>query len=217
MLSGSAREVSNSILILIDKNWRSFRAALKEWHEHPEKFTGRPKIPGYKHKENGRNILIYDIQAIGKRAYKKTGRIVLSGLGIEIQTKVEWESIDQVRIVPRGSCYVVEVVYQNAEKQAEVDQRVVAALDLGVNVLAACSSTKPGFQPLLINGRPLKSINQQYNKGCAHLQAQLATASTTRFTSRQLDRLTTKRNRRVNAYEHTASRRIIDLLVAEGS
>jgi len=42
------RKVSNSILILIDKNWRSFRTALKEWHEHPEKFTGRPKIPGYK-------------------------------------------------------------------------------------------------------------------------------------------------------------------------
>ncbi len=210
------RKVSNSILILIDKNWRSFRAALKEWHEHPEKFTGRPKIPGYKHKEKGRNILIYDIQAIGKRAYKKTGRIVLSGLGIEIQTKVEWESIDQVRIVPCGSCYVVEVVYQKAEKQAEVDHRVVAALDLGVNVLAACTSTKPGFQPLLINGRPLKSINQQYNKHRAHLQAQLAKASTKRFTSRQLDRLTTKRNRRVNAYMHAASRRIIDLLVAEG-
>src|SRR5260370_5220834 len=78
------RKVSNSILILIDKNWRSFRAALKEWHEHPEKFTGRPKIPGYKHKEKGRNILIYDIQAIVKRAYKKTSRIVISGVGIEI-------------------------------------------------------------------------------------------------------------------------------------
>ena len=44
------RKVSNSILILIDKNWRSFSEALKEWFEHPEKFTGRPKLPGYKHK-----------------------------------------------------------------------------------------------------------------------------------------------------------------------
>ena len=43
---------------------------------------------------------------------------------------------------------------------------------------------------------------------------QLAKAK--RFTSHQLDRITTKRNRRVNAYLHTASRRIIDLLVQEG-
>src|SRR6202035_2077172 len=35
-------------------------------------------------------------------------------------------------------------------------------------------------------------------------------------TSRHLDRITTKRNRRVNAYLHTASRRIIDTLVVEG-
>ena len=35
-------------------------------------------------------------------------------------------------------------------------------------------------------------------------------------TSRHLDRVTTKRNRRVDSYLHTASRRIMDLLVNEG-
>ena len=68
--------------------------------------------------------------------------------------------------------------------------------------------------PLLVNGRPLKSVNQHYNKQRAHHQKHLAKAK--RFTSRQLDRITTKRNRRVNAYLHTASRRIINLLVQEG-
>lgn len=81
------RKVSNSILILIDKNWRSFRKALAQWCEHPEKFTGRPSLPGYKPKEKGRNILIYDVQAIGKRAFKQTGKLVPSGLGIEIETR----------------------------------------------------------------------------------------------------------------------------------
>jgi putative transposase len=200
-------------LILIDKNWRSFRAAHKEWHEHPEKFTGRPKIPGYKHKEKGRNMLIYDMQAISKRALKR-GKIAPSGLGIEIPTKQTRESIDQVRIILRGSCYVVEVVYRKAENQAAVDPSVVAALDLGVNILAAVTSTKTNFQPLLINGRPLKSLNQHYNKQRARHQSRLS--SENRFTSRQLDRITTKRNRRVNHYLHTASRRIIDTLVKEG-
>ena len=105
-------------------------------------------------------------------------------------------------------------MYTVIEQPAAVDPTVVAALDLGVNQLAALTSTKPGFQPVLINGRPLKSINQLYNKQREHHQKKLAKAK--RFTSRQLDRITTKRNRRVNAYLHTASRRIIDLLVKEG-
>src|SRR5712691_9785514 len=157
-------KVSNSILILVHKNWVSFFRALEEWKEHPEKFTGRPKIPGYKPKEKGRNILIYDLQALGKRAFKKTGSIVPSGIGIEIETKVKWEDLDQVRIIPRGSCYVVEVIYRKAEKPATVDPDLIAAIDLGVNQLAAITSNKPGFQPILVNGRPLKDLNHYYNQ-----------------------------------------------------
>jgi len=37
-----------------------------------------------------------------------------------------------------------------------------------------------------------------------------------RYTSHRLDRITTKRNRRVMHYLHTASRRIVELLVEEG-
>src|SRR6266576_2191766 len=179
------RKVSNSILILIDKNWRSFRKGLKEYYENPEKFTGKPKIPGYKHKERGRNILIYDKQALGKRAFKKTGKLVPSGLPIEIGTKVPWDAIDQVRIIPRLDGYRVEVVYQKAEEQAAVDPSLIAAIDLGVNTLAAVTSTKQGFQLLLINGRPLKSLNQHCNRQRARHQSHLAKAK--RFTSRQLD------------------------------
>ena len=207
-------KVSNSILIQIHKNWVSFFRALEEWKEYPEKFTGRPKIPGYKPKEKGRNILIYDKQAIGKRVFKKTGKLVPSGLSIEIQTRVSWEDLDCVRIVPRGSYYVVEVVYQQEIKQAVVDPILIAAIDLGVDQLAAITSNKPGFQPRLYNGRPLKDLNHYYNQQRAHHQKHLAKQN--RKTSRKLDRITTKRNRRVKAYLHTASRRIIDLLVSEG-
>lgn len=208
------RKVSNSILILIDKNWKSFRKSLKEWKKHPEKYTGKPKIPGYKHKEKGRNILLYDKQALGKRISKKTGKLVPSDLPIQIATKVEWQALDQVRIVPRLDGYMVEVVYQKEETQAAVDPQLYAAMDLGVNQLAAITSSKPGFVPRLVNGRPLRDLNHYYNQQRARHQKQLAKAKL--FTSHKLDRITTKRNRRVKAYLHTASRRIIDLLVEEG-
>ena len=207
------RKVSNSILIQLGKNWKAFFKANAAYKEDPSKFLGRPKLPNYKDKEKGRNILIYDMQALSKRALKR-GIIAPSGLGIELPTKQTHTTIDQVRIVPRLDGYVVEVVYHRAEEQTAVDPALVAAVDVGVNVLAAVTSTKPGFQPVLINGRPLKHLNHYYNKQRARHQSHLAKAK--RFTSRQLDRITTKRTRRITAYLHTASRRLIDLLVKEG-
>src|SRR5258708_11313125 len=208
------RKVSNSILILIDKNWKSFRKSLKEWKKHPEKYTGKPKIPGAKQKEKGENTLPSDKQGLGKRIFKKTGKVVASDLPIQIATKVEWQALDQVRIVPRLDGYMVEVVYRKEETQAAVDPQLYAAMDLGVNQLAAISSSKPGFVPRLVNGRPLKDLNHYYNQQRAHRQRQLARQN--RQTSRKLEQITTKRNRRVNAYLHTASRRIITMLVEEG-
>lgn len=207
------RKVSNSILIQLHKNWMAFFKANRAYKEDPSKFLGRPSLPSYKDKEKGRNILIYDIQAISKKALKR-GVIAPSGLPIEIFTKQTSQTIDQVRIVPCLNGYMIEVVYEKAEEKAATDHSLVASLDLGVNILAAVASTKQGFQPLLVNGRPLKSINQHYNKQRAHYQKDLVKAKL--FTSRQLDRITAKRNRRIKAYLHTASRRIINLLVEEG-
>src|SRR5262249_5200562 len=157
------------------KNWVAFFAALEAYQADPSTFTGRPRLPKYKDKGKGRNILIYDTQALGKRHFKQTGKLVPSGLAIEIETCItEWRQVAQVRIVPRLDGYMIEVVYDQQEEQAEVDTRLVAALDLGVNVLAALTSNKPGFVPRLVSGKPLKSLNQFYNKQRAQHQNRLS-------------------------------------------
>ena len=207
------RKISNQVLIQLHKAWKAFFEAREEWKEHPEKFLGRPKLPKYKHKAEGRNLLVYEMGAIWKRDLDR-GVIAVSGLGELVKTKQTRQTVDQVRIVPKGDHYIIEVVYQCEEKPAAVDPTLFAALDPGVNVLAALTSNKPGFVPRLLTGRPLKATNQLYNKRRAHWQKKLAKGN--RCTSQHLDRLTTKRNRRVQHYLHTASRRIIDLLVAEG-
>jgi putative transposase len=118
-----------------------------------------------------------------------------------------------VRIVPKTNHYVVEVVYEApSDPNSPLDPNLVAGLDLGLNNLAALTSNKPGFQPLLVNGRPLKAINQWYNRRRSKLQAQLPAG---RHTSRQLDIITDKRNRQITAYLHLTSRRIIDRMVGE--
>jgi len=206
-------KVSNQVLIQLHQAWVSFFEAMQQWREHPEQFTGRPNLPGYKHKTAGRNLLVYELGAVWKRDLDR-GLIAVSGLGVLVQTAQSRETVDQVRIVPRGDQYVIEVVYQYEATPARLDPDLFVAVDLGINVLAALTSNKPGFIPRLVNGCPVKAINQLYNKQRANAQKNLARAN--RFTSRPLDRITTKRNRRVQHSLHAASRRIIDLVVEEG-
>src|SRR6266536_2293462 len=202
------RKVSNDILRQLDKIWRSFRNGLKEWYEHPEKFLGRPQIPKYKHKTKGRFLLIYDKQAISKTALKR-GMLAPSGLGIEVKTSQGM--VKHARIVPRIGFYVVEVIYEKAVEQAPVNPAYYDGIDIGMHNLAALTSNKPDFKPVIVNGRPLKSVNQFYNKRKAELQKKLGKTGTTN----RMERITTKRNRRIDHYMHTVSRWIIDLLVQE--
>ncbi len=58
----------------------------------------------------------------------------------------------------------------------------------------------------------MKSINQYYNKRRAELQKEHSRTGSTR----RMERLTIKRNRRIEQYMHTASKRVIDILVKEG-
>ena len=203
-------KVANDVLRLLDKNWRSFFKAIKAWEIDPSQFLGRPKLPGYKDKLKGRNILIYDIQALSKPALKQ-GIVKPSMLGIEVETKQT--NVAQARIIPRNGFYVVEVVYERDAVQAEVNSSLIASVDIGVNNLVALTSNKSGFIPQLVNGRPIKSINQFYNKQRERLQKKMRKDH---YTSHQLDRITNKRTRRIDHYMHTTSKRLIDLLVAEG-
>jgi putative transposase len=205
-------KVSQQILMLLATNWESFKKAKAAYEEDPSKFTGRPHIPGYKHKTDGRNILVYTVQAVSKRGLKK-GRIQPSMLPIEVQTKQK--AIHQVRIVPRNGHYVVEVIYSKEPVQAHVDPSFCVAIDLGVTNLAAITSNREGFIPRLVNGRTLKARNRWYNKRMKELKLCLPKEDRERVT-RQMERLTNKRNRQVNHYLHAASKRIIDFLVEQG-
>ena len=203
------RKVSNDILRQLDKNWRAFFAACKAYREDPGRFVGRPILPKYKDKTKGRFLLTYDKQAISRTALKR-GMLVPSGLAIEIQTAQR--SIKQARIVPRAGFYVVEIVYEQPELLPQGNPALSAAIDIGVDTLAAITANKQGFQPRLVNGRPIKSINQFYNKRRAELQEVLGTPTTTK----RIERLTIKRTRRINHYLHAASKTIIALLENEG-
>lgn len=197
-------KVSKQIIRRLDSAWSSYFQAVKSWQKTPKKFLAQPKIPGYKHKTKGRNILPYSYESISKKALK-TGICHLSMSEIKIPTSQN--EIIEARIVPKSSCYVIEIVYEKA-LETTPDQQI-AGIDLGVNNLMAVTTNQTGVRPLLIKGRPLKAINTFYNKKRSYLQSHLKT-KLNQTSSQKLKNLTHKRNCRVENYLHTASRRVIE-------
>ncbi len=209
-------KVANQVLLQLHHAWKAFFESMQAYRADPSAFRGRPNLPSYLPKTDGRHVLVFELGAIWK-ADLAHREIAVSQLGRLVETKQKPTSVQQVRIVPKADHYVVEVVYQaEARPTDDLNPDLFVALDPGVNVLAALTSNKRGFIPRLVSGGPVKAVNQLYNKQREHEQKQLAKGKPRRFTSHRLDRITTKRNRRMMHSLHTASRRIIELLVAEG-
>ena len=202
-------KVSQQVLLRLNESWKSFFEATKEYAIHPEKFKARPKIPRYKHKTLGRNVLTYTAQAISKEWLKK-GIINLSKTQIFLTTKVR--VVNQVRIVPKTYHYSMEVVYEPKDvSQSSSGVEGIAGIDMGLNNLATITSNQKGLLPLIINGKPLKSINAYYHKNKTVFQSYLKGE---RKTSIKIEQLTHKRNVKVDNYLHKASRFIINHLAA---
>ncbi|HLP90138.1 MAG TPA: RNA-guided endonuclease TnpB family protein, partial [Nostocaceae cyanobacterium] len=122
------RKVSNQVLMVLHRNWKSFLHATEAYYQDPSKFLGKPKLPKYKDKTKGRNLLIYESGAISQPALRK-GIIKLSQTNIKFPTAAT--NIKQVRIVPRCGQYVIEVVYEKEVKPQPLNPDWVAGIDIG--------------------------------------------------------------------------------------
>ena len=178
-------------------------------------FSGKPKPPKYKPRHSGR----YKVTYPNTRAYKKAknnGIIHLYKTSIRIQSKHSHD-YDCLRIIPATGCYVIEVVYtvKHSQNVGSECNKHIAAIDLGVNNLAAVTTNKPGFQPILINGRPIKSINNRYNKFISKLRSINKKLYGLDWSNR-MELMTRRRNHKIDSYLHRASRLLIDIFSSNG-
>ena len=165
-----------------------------------------PKLPKYLPKD-GRfpwmipnNQLVYD--------YEK-GTIYIRN---RLLNDYEWKCrclgrIMQVRFIPRGSCYVMEIVYETEIPDVKTESNRIASIDLGVDNLVTMTNNI-GLNPIIINGKGIKSINQYYNKRLAKEKSLLKIRHGKDW-SKKLDAITFKRYQRIKNYMHNTSALII--------
>lgn len=174
--------------------------------KNPKKYKGRPRLPRYK-KKDGYNVLIITSQQISSKLTKHGYIKISKGIDLKIKTRIQLEHIQQIRIVPEATCFKCEIVYKKEiVKNENLKEENKISIDLGVNNLATMFINDEAFSSCIINGRPLKSINQFYNKKLAVLKSFVGDKSSNRIRN-----FTKRRNNKVKDFIHKASRWIISL------
>lgn len=151
---------------LVQQNFSSFFALLKKANKG--EYDKPVRLPRYLDKD-GLYVIVYEKGAL---SFKEKGFVKLSQTSIKIKTLISREQITNVRIVSKGNHFVIEVLY-DVEKPVvdENDFSRIAFIDSGMNNLMTVTSNV--FSPILYNGRPVKAINQLYNKQRAKIQSRL--------------------------------------------
>ena len=194
-------------LKLVCKNWKSFFISVKGYSKNNSKYLGKPKIPKYKDK-NGRYIFtMTNVQTYICEGYLHFRFTPLKSLNNMFKTNVK-DKLLQTRVIPKGSCYVLEIVYETEIHEPKEFNNKILGIDLGVDNLATCVNNI-GIKPIVINGKPIKSINQYYNKRKAELQSDLKKRHNKDW-SNKLNKLQNKRDNKIDYYLHCASKSIIN-------
>jgi IS605 OrfB family transposase len=202
---------------IVGQDFASYFASLKEFDKNPSAYKKKPRPPSYSKKAStlttGRNGFCL-----------KQGKLHLAGdkfpvplktsfsLGQDYNAKVGDVIVHEVRIVPMGSCFVVELIYNPAKLQAlgsycpMLDKNRKAGIDLGINNLVAIATDQHDVRPALVNGKPLKSINAWYNKRAAQLRSS--------GTFQHLPEIANKRYHRTRDLLHRASRFVANYCVS---
>jgi len=106
-------QTSQQILKLVNRNWRSYFRALEEFRANPKKFKNKPRIPRYKQKK-GESIVIFTNQQCrikeGHLRFPKKVNLKLT------KTRIK-EKLKEVRIIPLGIKYKIEIVYEKEERR----------------------------------------------------------------------------------------------------
>ena len=199
-------------LRLLDKNWKSFFKSIKDWTKHKDKYLGKPKPPKFLKKSGNYSLILTN-----QESKLKDGKIyfprVFNGFALSPKfiNRTDYLSFQQVRFIPHKQRIIVEIIYSISIPISEPDNSRYIGIDMGVDNLVTASNNV-GVTPFIINGRPLKSINQNYNKRISHYR-EIAKRMNGRDYSKRMDSLTEKRNARIDDYLHKASRKIINFCI----
>ena len=196
---------------IVGAEWASYLTALKAYKIKPESFERKPRKPGYARRATTAYISVNGFRIENGTVHFLKGFLnpfkTPFSFSQDFNHKAASKIVSEIRIVPLGNSYDVELIYDESKLAKEgdycplLDKNRKAGIDLGINNLIAFASDQPDVRPVLINGRPIKSINAYYNKRLAQLR------SLKKY--KHLSAVSAKRNRAIKDYIHRATTHIV--------
>lgn len=201
-------------LRLLDTSWKTFFNSIKDWSKNKDKYSGRPRLPKYKRKDG------YFVLTLTNQDVKQHGKLLkFPKVFCDFTIKPRcihlsnFEKLNQVRVIPRNQSFCVEIVYSISISDERLqDNGRYMSIDLGLDNLATIV-TNTGLNPIIVNGKGLKSNNQYYNKQQAYYQS-IAKSMNGKFYTNRLYRLTQKRNFKIDDTLHKISKFIVNLAIS---
>ncbi|MHB1709122.1 MAG: RNA-guided endonuclease InsQ/TnpB family protein [Thermoplasmataceae archaeon] len=135
-------------------------------------------------------------------------------INMGVRTRLNDINLREVRIVPKGIGYTVEIVYEKEiANMPEGRPRRIMGIDIGVRNIVTIGDSISG-EGIAVRGGILKSINQFFNKEYARLKS----ISDRQIGNGQLTQkekhLFMKRNRKLRDIMHKLSRSIVDYAIS---
>lgn len=197
--------------------------ALKSYRVNPSKFTGRPRMPKYLRKGKRHGFWI-----TSQNSKVKDGCLVIHRLDpikIKLDPNLDITKIKRVLFKPMSKGYFKVIVQYQLDNGIKYlpDNGKYVGIDPGLDNAFTVVDSAGNYRPLIINGKPVKSMNQYYNKNRAILYQKLAqyhqneTIIQTKqgpksiySESNRLVKLTLKRNQKLFDFIHKATKSIVD-------
>lgn len=207
--------IKQQIIKQVSKSWLSWIKSNISYKKDNKNFNNRPKIPSYLYKRKKYNIIYIDSSRFRKKNYENNSfDIPCSDYKIYVPKQIRLKDVKQVTIQKYYNKTKINIIYEDREViKNKYDINSSIGVDLGVNNLCAITSNDKTFS-YVINGRPLKSINQYYNKKLSEIKSNLYKCN--KKISKNIQRLTMKRNNKINHYLHCSSKRLIKFCIDNG-
>ncbi len=188
----------------VKESWTSFFGALRSYKKNPELFNGVPKPPKYKHR-NGEFMLIFTNQ----QCYIENGILKFPKImNLEVETRLDDIDLREVRIIPNGVGYNVEIVYsKEIDALSDLNPKRILGIDVGVrNIITIGNNISE--KGIAVRGGVLKSINQYFNKELARLKS-VNDKQGNKENTKRINKLYMVRNRKIRDVMHKISNAVI--------
>ena len=194
--------VAGEVLMQVGRQFLSF---------FNNKSNKKKRIPKYKDK-NGYNVVTFPKLAISKQIDfdedKQIYTYTLCKKSYNIKIQSTKPNVKMVQFVYDEAKNLIKCFKTHEVKQPKLkkDNSRYFSIDPGLNNIVSIYNNI-GIRPLLYNGRPIKSINQYYNKTNAKLRSELPSNIKS---SKRLKQLSFKRNNKIDYEMHKISTHIIN-------